>query len=296
MAEFDLRSEVAQASGLYLTCPFLPETLARQPFACLAKVRRACQVAAERGARLVCLGGFTSIAARRGGGRLGLPHTTGARLTAHLAATACIEAAGRVGLELERATVAVIGGLGEVGGGCARILAGRVGRLILTARRPHLRRLPGGLCGADLVADNELAAAQADVVIAAAAAPEPLLSTACLRAGALCCDVGYPPNVRESGREDVILFRGGLARPPHPLEFGFDLGLPHEGLTYGCFAEAMVLALEGAVELPAGRLEDAFARHGFRPSGFWRGRRELGPEDFARVALARTQARGQRWL
>jgi predicted amino acid dehydrogenase len=295
MAEFELRSTSGAASGLYITCPFLPRTLREQPFGCLAKVHQACRLAGDRGAALVCLGGFTSIAARRGSRHLCLPYTTGGRLTAALAVAASLKAAGLLGLEPSEATVAIIGGLGEIGLACARSLSPRVARLILTSRRPRRQRLPSGM-GALLVGDNELACAQADIVIAAAAAPEPLLSTEHLRPGAVCCDVGYPANVADSGREDVILFRGGLVRTPHPQEFGFDLGLPASGLTYGCFAEAMVMALEGEADLPAARLEAAFDHHGFEAAGFWRGSRQLGPADFERAGLARSAARTEGWL
>jgi predicted amino acid dehydrogenase len=299
MAEFELAAPSGTARGIYITCPFVPETVREQPFGCLAKVRQACRLAQQRGARLVCLGGFTSVAARpRGRSRLDglcLPYTTGSRLTAALAVDACIEAAELVGLSLPGSTVAILGGLGEIGSRCAGLLSGRVARLFLTARRVQRRHVPEGLVGARLLADNELAAAQADIVIATAAAPGPLVSTEHLRPGAICCDVGYPVNVADSGRDDVVIFRGGLARPPQPLDFGFDIGLPHSGLTYGCFAEAMVLALEGNPALPAAELEAAFRARGFRPAGFWRGARELTSDDFARAAAARQGAR-EGWL
>ncbi len=296
MAEFEVRSPLARARGLYITCPFLPETLRSSPFGCLAKVREACRLAEGRGARLVCLGGFTSLAARKGPRHLGLPYLTGSRLTAALTMASCTEAAGLVGLELARATVAVIGGLGEIGRLCASSLAGQVARLILTTRRPQRQRLSAGLTGAELSAGNRAAAARADLVICAAASPQPLLSAGDLRPGTICCDVGYPPNVAGQAPEGVVLFRGGLARPPHPIEFGFDLGLPGEGLTYGCFAEAMVTALEGDPALPEERLLSAFGRHGFAPAGLWWQGRELTGEDFARAALARSQPQGERRL
>lgn len=45
-----------------------------------------------------------------------------------------------------------------------------------------------------------------------------------------------------------MIFSGGLTEMPQEINLGFDIGLPSPKVMYGCFAEAIVLDLEGHYE------------------------------------------------
>jgi predicted amino acid dehydrogenase len=91
---------------------------------------------------------------------------------------------------------------------------------------------------------------EADLVLSATSAAQPIIQPHHLKKDAIVCDVALPrdvsPTVRRE-RKDVALIDGGIVGVPGHVDFGFDLGLP-AGQTYACIAEVMVLALEGRYE------------------------------------------------
>jgi predicted amino acid dehydrogenase len=113
------------------------------------------------------------------------------------------------------------------------------------------------------------------VVLAAANAPEPFLTSENFGPGAVVCDLSVPaavrPEVRDE-RSDVLVIGGGIARLPFGEDHGI-VGFPlPAGQVYGCMAEAMLLGLEGVKDatftgiLPAEhvfRLAAMAKRHGF---------------------------------
>ncbi|MFW6108454.1 MAG: shikimate dehydrogenase [bacterium] len=245
--------------GLNVTCPILPDMPRLGPKAIFEKIRQACELAADLGAGIAALGGFTSILGENG--RLSaaagtdIAVTTGNTLTATLAVRGLRRAAQALDVDLRRATVAVVGATGDIGSACARALAGQVGRLHLAARGPgRLAALKAELNGhsdrVQVSTDNHQALADAHAVLGVASASTPILEAEDFAPGAIVCDVGYPKNVasRAASRDDVFVFDGGLAATPCPLDFGFDNGLPSPRVLYGCFAEGVVLAAEGRFE------------------------------------------------
>jgi predicted amino acid dehydrogenase len=99
-------------------------------------------------------------------------------------------------------------------------------------------------------------------------------------------------------REDVLVVDGGLAQTPGGVGLGFDYGLP-PGLTFGCMAETITLALEGRFEdytvgkeLDVSRvreIQEMAARHGFRLAPLHCLDRPLPPERIRAVAAYRQQ-------
>lgn len=147
--------------------------------------------------------------------------------------------------------------------------------------------------------DLDTALETADLVIVATNADIALVDPANLRPGTIVCDVARPPNVAKADLSDtgVLVFDGGLVRPPFPVNLGPFQTLP-ENYCWGCMGETMLLALEGETkDYSLGRdlsLEDAdhiaalAERHGFEPSEpQWHGQ-ALGDADFDRVIAART--------
>ncbi len=293
----------ALVDGYNVACPVMPEMPTLGPKAIFEKVRGSCEVAGELGAGIAALGGFTSIYGENGRASAidaaPIAVTTGNTLTAAIACEGIRRAAEVLGLDLSRATVAIVGATGDIGTGCARALAGEVGRLHLAARGlGKLEALAESLTGlaapARIFTDNREALAEAHVVLGVASASAPILEPSDFAPGAIVCDVGYPKNVasRVADREDVFVFDGGLVGLPCPIDFGFDNGLPSPDVLYGCFAEAVVLALEGRFEsysrgkgnITPERMAEILAiaeRHGYRLAPFYSGGRLVSDGELA---------------
>jgi acetylornithine/succinyldiaminopimelate/putrescine aminotransferase/acyl-coenzyme A synthetase/AMP-(fatty) acid ligase/predicted amino acid dehydrogenase len=104
-------------------------------------VLRAVDLARDRGAKIVGLGGFTSII-MRGGQRArgrGVAITTGNSYTVVSAIEAVEQACTRLGLDLRTARVGIVGASGSIGAAAARLIAARVGSLVLFGNpdNPH---------------------------------------------------------------------------------------------------------------------------------------------------------------
>lgn len=289
--------------GRLIICTFLPENITnpRQMKMAFDKTRQGCQVAVDRGARVAGLGGFTSIVTGTQGDKLqdefGLAVTSGNSLTAALALAQLDELLDKLGWNLDNRSIAVIGASGDIGRACTLSLAPRARHSLLIARnQAKLARFQAELDPAlSTSTSTDLAdAAQADVIVAATSASEPILAEADLRPGTLVVDIGYPKNLAYAAnpREDVIVISAGLAEMPFDFDIQYYTRLPTPRIMYGCFSEAMVLALSGRNEsfsVGQGKITlekmdtilELAREHGFRPAPLYRGD---VPIDDARLA------------
>ncbi len=243
----------------------------------------AAALAAERGAQVIGLGGFTSVVT--GGGRsiakrVKVPLTTGNAFTAITGAQAIDAALARTARPSSQITAMIFGAFGSIGSAMTKLLARRVGRLRLIVKHEDERQLrnrsrvlraalleelashprqfsPGSVAAALLKGDDTGDSfivtgdpgpywASCDVVVTATSAVGELVTAPDLARGAIVCDVSRPINVSRliTGlRPDVILIEGGVLRPHAPFDCGFDLGVGRNR-TYACMAETMLLALE----------------------------------------------------
>jgi predicted amino acid dehydrogenase len=223
----------------------------------LARVLDAAQVAVREGARIVTLGGFSSILLE---GKTDLlpshpetAFTTGNTLTVALIVKGVERALALAGRDLAESNVLIVGASGDVGSGCARCLAPRVKRLFLCARNPdRLNKLAAEFPGILVKADTDVArlAHDANVVICAASLPESDLRLNALPAGSIACDAGYPKNLSPdfAPREGVVFYgglgqaSGGIKLDPDLLPIVYPYSLSN--LTHGCLLEGIVLAME----------------------------------------------------
>jgi acetylornithine/succinyldiaminopimelate/putrescine aminotransferase/predicted amino acid dehydrogenase len=145
--------------------------------------------------------------------------------------------------------------------------------------------------------DLKSALATADLVLVATSAEVTFLDPTQLRPGTVICDVARPPNVAHAdlSKKGVLVFDGGLVKPPFPVNLGPFQNLPEE-LCWGCLGETMLLALEGETDdyslgrdlslAGSDRISEMARRHGFEPAEpQWYGK-SLTDDDFERVALA----------
>ncbi len=278
----------AQARGLYIDSFIPPDCLeATHAHDNIARVRSAAACAIKAGAKIVSLGGFSSILIE--GNFEQLPErcetvfTTGNTLTVGFVVQGIKRMCALRGRRLRGSTLLIVGATGDVGSGCARCLAPLVKRVLLSARNvERLRRLGAELRagGAEVEIATELSA-PADVVICAASMASPSLLLGRIADDALICDAGYPKNLSPLAEScGATVFFGGLGQVMGGMRFTPDLrGVlnrhPFPDVVHGCLLEGMALALEGRFEaFSRGRghitpervaeIEGIAARHGIR--------------------------------
>jgi fatty aldehyde-generating acyl-ACP reductase len=288
----------AKAHGLYIDS-FIPPDHLDSAFVQenLTRVRAAAAYAIKAGARIVSLGGFSSILLE---GKFDqLPprqhtvFTTGNTLTVAFIVRGIETMCASQGRDLRRSTLLVVGATGDVGSGCVRCLAGKVKRVQLYARNAErLRRLAAELEseGAEVEIGTDLGqfSEQADLVICAASLPSPSLLLDSIAPDALVCDAGYPKNLSPDAETSrATIFFGGLGQITGGMTFDPDLhGIlnrhPFPDVAHGCLLEGMALALEGRFEpFSRGRgaitpklvdeIEMIAARHGICLAPFFNG-------------------------
>lgn len=254
----------AQARGLYIDSFIPPDRLeSAYVHENITRVRGAAAYASSAKAKIVGLGGFSSILIE--GNFDQLPErrdsvfTTGNTLTVGFIVQGIRKMCARTGRELCRSTLLIVGATGDVGSGCARCLAPTVRRVLLNARNvERLRRLAAELEAAGIeveIATNlERFSTAADVVICAASLASPSLLLNRIAPEAIVCDAGYPKNLSASAEmPGARVFFGGLGQVTGGMRFAPDFrGVlnrhPFPDVVHGCLLEAMALALEGRFE------------------------------------------------
>ncbi len=258
------KSGGAKACGLYIDSFIPPDRLeAAYVHENIARVRAAAACAIKAGAKIVSLGGFSSILIEGNFDQLPERHdtvfTTGNTLTVAFIVQGIQKICGLQGRDLRRSTLLIVGATGDVGSGSARCLAPIVRRVLLSAR--NMERL--GRLAAELEADGvqvEIAtdlqrfSAEADVVICAASLASPSLLLGRIAPDAIVCDAGYPKNLSPRGEMlGAKVFFGGLGQITGGMRFAPDFhGIlnrhPFPDVVHGCLLEGMALALEGRFE------------------------------------------------
>jgi len=272
----------------------------------IRRIRDAADCARREGASVAALGGFSSIVLE---GRVDLlpsheevAFTTGNTLTVAYIVQAAERASALAGRTLAAQTVLILGATGDVGSGCARYLAGLVGRLLLCARNPsRLRKLERALSSGgspravSISTEPEELLPEADFIIAAASLAAPRFSLRSVRPDAIVCDAGYPKNVLADGNGDSspgsrpatgpVVFFGGMGQVLGGLRLVPDLlpvlaPHPAPNIVQGCLLEGMLLALEGRSEsysigrgnISPGKVDEIWAlasKHGFALAPFF---------------------------
>jgi len=239
----------------------------------LGRVRAAAACAINAGAKIVSLGGFSSILIEGNFDQLPERHdtvfTTGNTLTVAFIVQGIKKMCALEGRDLRHSTLLIVGATGDVGSGCARCLAPLVKRVLLSARNAErLRRLAAELRAdgieAEIVTDlnpigrlkhdAEPRRPEADIVVCAASLPSPSLLLGCIATDAIICDAGYPKNLSPNAQmPEAKIFLGGLGQIAGGLKFSPDFrGIlnrhPFPDVVHGCLLEGMALALEGRFE------------------------------------------------
>jgi fatty aldehyde-generating acyl-ACP reductase len=257
--------EVKSATGIsiegsYIDSCFVPEMLSRFKTA-RRKVLNAMELAQKKGINITALGGFTSIIFEnfnllqhkqiRNTSLDWERFTTGNTHTAWVICKQLEINAPRIGIDLKKATVAVIGATGDIGSAVCRWLINKTGisELLMVARQQEpLALLQKELDGGTITSLDE-ALPQADIVVWVASMPKTIeIDTDNLKKPCLMIDGGYPKNLDEKFQsENIYVLKGGI------VEFFNDIGWNMMELAemqnpqremFACFAEAMILEFE----------------------------------------------------
>ena len=281
--------------GAYIDSVFVPEMLTRFKTA-RRKVLNAMELAQKSGIDISALGGFTSIIFENFN-LLKEQHirnttlewerfTTGNTHTAWVICRQVENEAPRLGIDLRRATVAVVGATGDIGSAVCRWLSQRTGvaELLLVARQPQpLLDLQAELGGGRILSLEE-ALPEADIVVWVASLPQGLaIDAANLKRPCLMIDGGYPKNLdtRAVG-EGIHVLKGGIVEFHTDINWqtvaqAADMARPLRQM-FACFAEAMLLDFEnehtnfswGRNNIQLDRMDwigTASRRHGFQALG-----------------------------
>ncbi|KPK43042.1 MAG: hypothetical protein AMJ78_00325 [Omnitrophica WOR_2 bacterium SM23_29] len=312
MKEF--KSKTGDAThGCFIVCTFIPDMLTQDMYTVYSKVVHACKLAEKFGVGIVTLGGFASMVGERLGHQISeevdIPITTGNTYTAALAVEGIQKAVQLLEKELKDLKVTIVGGTGDIGSACARLLSDDAKQITLTGRtKSNLRLLRSELrkkrkAKIYATTNNEKAVKDADVVIAAASTSASILKIDWFKPGSIICDLAYPKNISytPTDRRDILIFSGGLATSPTPIDTGIDMGLPSPNISYGCFAEVILLALEhryenysyGRGKISSEKMNEMRGwgiKHGFGLAPFFWADRSIGKDDIEQIKKASRNA------
>ncbi len=171
-------------------------------------------------------------------------------------------------MKLSKSTVAIVGATGIIGEALSRILALRVGKLILIARRTNklmalketIDRYSKNHSGVN-ISTNIKTVKEADIIVTATSWPEALIKDEHLKQGAVVYEVSQPRNVSQSiikNRTDVLVIDGAYARVPENIKFWWMSLPPHT--TFGCMAETMIQTMVNGHINHVGKIDIDFVK------------------------------------
>lgn len=246
------------AEGEMILLPLVPEQILHMDEKLIIKkMIEAGKIAEDLGAKVVGLGAYAAWVGKKGvllAKALDIAVTTGTSYTIVTAVNAILKAAEDVGINLEKAKVAVLGATGTIGSISSYMLATHVSHLTLIAQnKERLKTLADSIStykpslNLDIYNDVKKGIKDANIILIVTNTPKAIIDIADLSSGSVACDLSLPHNISQEKAKslrDVLVIDGGVVKPPGDVDFHFNFGLP-PGLAYACMAETMLLALEG---------------------------------------------------
>ncbi len=295
LERFEVKSVTGEViQGCYIESCFLPEMLdSRRIKTAIRKILNAMALAQKHNIHITALGGFSSIIFEEFNLKENKQvrnveldfqrFTTGNTHTAYIICRQIELASAKLGIDLDKATVAVCGATGDIGSAVCRWLNQKtqVGDLLLIARnRERLENLQSDL-GRGKIMSLDTALPLADIVVWVASMPKGLqLSPDIFKKPCLLIDGGYPKNLASKiEHPDIKVLNGGIVE--HSLDINWtimeivEMEIPSRQM-FACFAEAMLLDFEkwhtnfswGRNQITVEKMEKigkASLKHGFQP-------------------------------
>ena len=225
----------------------------------LKQLDKAVELARERGCTVAGLGGYHSIISANGR-RLrasGISLTSGNALTVGMGVRALTAAAQDANIDLQEASLGVVGATGNIAQAYSLIMAQKVRRMVLITRqaasrhcRPLLEQLSALAPGIELeVSESMEALRSCSLIVSASNSAEPVIYSQHLGPQrTVICDISLPPDVAGEvrlNRKDVVVLKGGVVRLPCDPDLIIP-GVPlAPGHVFACMAETLLMGLEG---------------------------------------------------
>ncbi len=257
-----------ETEGWFVSAPLLPEQMMEFPREeVYTRILRAIEIGVEMGAQIAGLGAFTAVVGDGGvtiAERSPIPVTTGNSLTIAAGVQSFFRGADEMGIDPAASTAVVVGATGSIGAACVRLIAPRVGHIILVARNAtrlakfHEQIAPELPCESSFTTDISAAVRRAQLILTATSSTQDVIEPEDLQTGSVVCELSLPHDVSRrvaTERPDVLVTEGGNMVVPGTPYFErvrepgseFDLNLPPR-TALACMSETMVLALENRLE------------------------------------------------
>lgn len=228
----------------------------------LQQILKCVELASRYGAKLISLGGFTSIITDQGreiADRINskkIAITSGNTFTAALSINGIIKACEICKKEMSKLSLLVIGATGDIGSIVSKVLASKFKKIILSSRtiekghdivkevlKINKNTEISSHCSKELI--NSV-----DIVFVATSSVQSIIETDFLKNGLIIADVSIPANVSPTGRNDIFIFEAGRASVSFYNNLITDKTkfLFPKNSIYGCLAEALILGFEGRFE------------------------------------------------
>lgn len=251
----------SEAEGWFVGCPLTPHQMLTLPQEFVyRRIIEAGMLVAERGAKIVGLGAFTSVVGDGGvtvAESLPIAVTTGNSYTVATAIEATERANTMMGRRTGESNLAVVGATGSIGRTASLVLGPSARSVMLVGRNvdrlEHVAAEVRAAGASDVRASTDVKAslADADMVVTVTSAVDSVIQPSYLKPGAVVCDVARPRDVSvrvSKERPDVLVIEGGVVRVPGDnVDFGFNFGF-EPGTAYACMSETALLALAGRYE------------------------------------------------
>lgn len=297
----------ATTEGMFIGLPLMPrqmtKTLPQEEV--YDKIVACAELAAENGAKLIGLGAFTSVVGDGGitvAKRARIAVTTGNSYTVATAIQGTVQACSLIGVDLPRATLAVVGATGSIGKTCALVLGRQFGKTVLVGRNLERTQAVADEIGNAEASTSFERIREADAIVTVTSDDAAVILPEHLKRGAVVCDVARPRDVSvrvAKERPDVLVIEGGVVKVPGDVNFNFDFGFP-DRTAFACMSETMILALEDRAEnftlgkdVTVAQVDEMIAladKHGFELAGFRSFEHAVTEESIARARAARRSA------
>jgi fatty aldehyde-generating acyl-ACP reductase len=280
-----------EVEGYFIAVPLLPhqfKSMDRQYI--LNQIIKGVKLAEELGAKIVGLGGFTSVVGDAGitvAKNSNIAVTSGNSYTIATSLDGAMLASDKMGIDVKKAHAAVIGASGSIGKACAQFLVDKCEKLTLVARSEkrlqNLAEILKNNYNRDVEYTTEICTGikDADIIITATSSAGNIIMADDLKPGAVVCDVSLPHDVSrevQKLRPDVLVIEGGVVEVPgDDVNFNYNFGYPSK-VALACMSETMILTLEGRFEnFSLGRgiklekveeINNLGKKHGFKLAGF----------------------------
>lgn len=244
-----------EIEGYFIACPLLPkQMLELEERLVLDKIIAAGRIAERLGARILGLGGYTSIVGDKGytiAKNLKIPVTSGNAFTAWSVFEAIYRAVKTKNIDLKESSLTIIEATNSVGNACARKLSDYVRKIILTSKNREklefLKETILHLNPVEVVIENDThkAVKDADIVIITTSDSADLFNTEELKPNTIVCDASITKNIADKTnlRPDITVVNCGLIKLPFSFDLGVKIGSSRD-IVSASLAETMLLTFE----------------------------------------------------